>query len=756
MVPPLNPHGAGDASPPGAPAISTASSTATANYRTSDVETTSGTTTGGSGVSASTSTTVTETKNIDQYAFTQAASPAGFSPGQPNAAGNFFSGSASSGEVDIEDGWNHFGTAQLSYDDASSETDSYSFFTTTDTTPGSGAVFQESDSRSMTSTTSETGSYLTNPPGAPAQATRDNPMGEYASLNDRRQDNVSVTASVSLHEVATGGYSSWTRDYAGTASSSLTSDRTVTVIALSGTDLQSGSYSRVGEKTELSTMSGGASEGGPAYGMSWQFGDGRFRSRSIDDSGTYAGGGTQTVTNEWWDSWGEKFTVWGESMGHAWSYTSDQGTGGPPPAISITTSGDTPPAIPINPPDPPPYTLDAFLDDVQLTLDVIGFVFDPADILNGFISLGRGDKVGAGLSFLGAIPGVGSFLGVGGKIGKQIIKHGDEAIGLAGKAIGKVDEVTGALGKVGGQADNVYDVGKNELKIIQDGCFFAGTVVTTQFGDRPVETVEAGERFWAFDLVSGQWRLCTVLDVFVTDYAGESVDITGAFGRIESTQHHPFWVVEGADLDRRPKPDHLVAAWEPYPSIPGRWVDAHDLRVGDVLFLRDGRRVAIEAIASRPVAAKVYNFEVEDLHNYAVGHGGVLVHNSSPCGGGRDVALSGNAAEEAVSRQTGIPLNRGAGRDAIPGSGPGGVRFPDLKAFGEQGSIAVRGSIIEVKDVARLEARAQIRDMIKFVQEAKAKGAELMLEIFSNAPKPKSGAIKDAIDAENVIIQAIE
>jgi hypothetical protein len=70
--------------------------------------------------------------------------------------------------------------------------------------------------------------------------------------------------------------------------------------------------------------------------------------------------------------------------------------------------------------------------------------------------------------------------------------------------------------------------------------------------------------------------------------------------------------------------------------VPGRWVDAIDLRPGDVVLVRDGGYEKIEEVTYRDGAERVYNFQVEGLHCYAVGLNGVLVHNTDgPCGGGR-------------------------------------------------------------------------------------------------------------------------
>jgi len=58
-------------------------------------------------------------------------------------------------------------------------------------------------------------------------------------------------------------------------------------------------------------------------------------------------------------------------------------------------------------------------------------------------------------------------------------------------------------------------------------------------------------------------------------------------------------------------------------------VDAIDLRVGDVLLLRSGEQAAITALVVRHARLPVYNFHVEELHCYAVGHAQILVHNNS-------------------------------------------------------------------------------------------------------------------------------
>jgi hypothetical protein len=74
-----------------------------------------------------------------------------------------------------------------------------------------------------------------------------------------------------------------------------------------------------------------------------------------------------------------------------------------------------------------------------------------------------------------------------------------------------------------------------------------------------------------------------------------------------------------------------------------------------------------------------------------------------------------------------------------------------MKVFGPEGSISQRGSIIEVKDVAALEARRQIRDLITY-----ARANSLRIEIFTNAPPPVRGNIADAMVEGIVTLRPIQ
>jgi hypothetical protein len=64
-------------------------------------------------------------------------------------------------------------------------------------------------------------------------------------------------------------------------------------------------------------------------------------------------------------------------------------------------------------------------------------------------------------------------------------------------------------------------------------------------------------------------------------------------------------------------------------SLPGRWVEAGHVQIGDQLLLVNGKEVSVEEVGTVPIAEKVFNLEIAEIHTYAVGKTGVLVHNSN-------------------------------------------------------------------------------------------------------------------------------
>jgi hypothetical protein len=136
--------------------------------------------------------------------------------------------------------------------------------------------------------------------------------------------------------------------------------------------------------------------------------------------------------------------------------------------------------------------------------------------------------------------------------------------------------------------------------------------------------------------------------------------------------------------------------------------------------------------------------------------------------------LTWEDAEEIVSKYTGVPRNVGPNRQRIPGTGKGGYRIPDLIVRGPQGSIRVRGTIVEVKASSGTKfgdlsgrSRDQIEDAVNYVRKLRDEATleqepaikslleKAHVEVFSDLPQPKSGRFADMIEEEVLVWRSI-
>jgi hypothetical protein len=199
-----------------------------------------------------------------------------------------------------------------------------------------------------------------------------------------------------------------------------------------------------------------------------------------------------------------------------------------------------------------------------------------------------------------------------------------------------------------------------------------------------IEDLKSGEKVWAYDVLTGAWAAREVLRPIAHEYEGVLVSVSVGGQAIEATDEHPFWVIRGEGLAERPAVEHVPndEQAEAIRSGNGRWVAARDLRVGDMLVLRSGE-VPVESVSSRSATLTVYNLEVADLHTYAVGGQGVVVHNNGGSAPKRiqiDASRSPDAAKHLVDtgvtgrplpvNRPGAPQNRAdatRGKPKVPG-----------------------------------------------------------------------------------------
>ncbi|TCO55791.1 RHS repeat-associated core domain-containing protein [Actinocrispum wychmicini] len=279
--------------------------------------------------------------------------------------------------------------------------------------------------------------------------------------------------------------------------------------------------------------------------------------------------------------------------------------------------------------------------------------------------------------------------------------------------------------------------------------FTADTPVLMADGShKPISQVKPGDRVMAADAASGKGVPQTVSAAIVGSGDKQLVDIQvqaadGTTSTLTATAGHLFW----SDADGRAD------------TPGGRWIDATDLRHGQWLKTSGGRLVRVTGTAARTQHTQVYNLTVDSGHTYYVvaGDTSVLVHNCNgpncTCRAGARTSKAGRAQEEAIERATGIPRNAGPGQQSIKGPVTGRDRVPD---FNVDRSIAERGTLLESKDLARLEYRGQIRDLEAEANEGRGVPLEIVVRPGSGTALPKSGGLVDAINAERIIITPLD
>ena len=137
---------------------------------------------------------------------------------------------------------------------------------------------------------------------------------------------------------------------------------------------------------------------------------------------------------------------------------------------------------------------------------------------------------------------------------------------------------------------------------------------TTPQGLTPIEKITQGDLVWSWNQETGTPGYQPVLRTLKRN-VHQILTITTGPTQIVTTPEHPFWE-NGTD-----------------------WVEAQHLTPGDQLQTLAGDSLPITQITTttQETPVPVYNFEVDQWHNYYVSDQSVLVHNGNRCfefGGG--------------------------------------------------------------------------------------------------------------------------
>jgi len=204
---------------------------------------------------------------------------------------------------------------------------------------------------------------------------------------------------------------------------------------------------------------------------------------------------------------------------------------------------------------------------------------------------------------------------------------------------------------------------------------FGGTRVCeddifVQYLARNIEDIQVGDQVYSYNTLTGETELAKVTATFALRSRNLNyltiIDATGKEQVIESTDAHPFWVVtDNPDLSRAARSvvdENGVWLYHKNigPTENGYWVEAKDLKVGDVFLGANGELSTLTNIVriEQEGGIAVFNFTVEGNHNYFIlakeyGYGQtcILVHNAGPNCGATKTLHGGNLHDAAINAE---------------------------------------------------------------------------------------------------------
>jgi hypothetical protein len=171
-------------------------------------------------------------------------------------------------------------------------------------------------------------------------------------------------------------------------------------------------------------------------------------------------------------------------------------------------------------------------------------------------------------------------------------------------------------------------------------CFAPGTLVHTPRGPRRIEELCAGDEVCVWDFAVNATAHRTVARV-IESTTSHLQRVSTADDAIMATRLHSFW----SDTDQQ-------------------WKEARKLWPGDTLLTVNERPIPVCSVEPIFLNSPTFNLEVNGIHNYFVGTGGVLVHN------GVEALVEESAADVAHKFTSGVkkPSRIYLVQERIPGT----------------------------------------------------------------------------------------
>ena len=224
-----------------------------------------------------------------------------------------------------------------------------------------------------------------------------------------------------------------------------------------------------------------------------------------------------------------------------------------------------------------------------------------------------------------------------------------------------------------------------------NGCFIAGTLVTTNSGLKPIEEIKIGNYVLSRNEETGEDSYKKVTDTLVRS-TQEICTIELETGKIKSTTGHLFMVKD---------------KW---------WKAAVELVAGDILLTSDGKEQVVKSIKveEKGYPVTTYNLSVEDNHTFFVGTEKVLTHNTT------NILKQCNFDKEGIDEVTKSIIN-----DIRKPSSKLSGKKVDLKWLSDkykaveiEGTVKIKG---EVRDISRRVYQTKI-DWDYIPKDSLAKG----------------------------------
>ncbi|MDD5980132.1 MAG: polymorphic toxin-type HINT domain-containing protein [bacterium] len=145
------------------------------------------------------------------------------------------------------------------------------------------------------------------------------------------------------------------------------------------------------------------------------------------------------------------------------------------------------------------------------------------------------------------------------------------------------------------------------------GCFLSGTKIHTKNGLKNIEDIKVGDYVLSYNKETKQTEYNRVYDTYIHTKNNEELFELTINGKVlKVTAAHRFYVKEKGTTE-------FI------------WKEAKELKVGDILLDSNNKEQKITNINYYLHFGTVYNFAVENNHNYYVTENGYLVHNDK-CG----------------------------------------------------------------------------------------------------------------------------